>query len=207
MKKKKPAASERIALILALLGEGPKTSAELVERTDSTVKDVGNDLHRLKLVGKVKPAEERGGPWRLDGPAVSPLREEDDPAPPKPGPMLLSIADLVLDGLRGGPLSRGDLLEHVRPHLGGRDVGNLDAALGRLKQQGKIAKYEKLYRLGNGNKTPAEIRRNGQAMPEASALAGKPQVIRDLYELRDRIDLSIELLEGRIEIADVRRAR
>ncbi len=79
MKKRKATRDNTISpRVLACISEGPKTTAELIERGFHRGSVTGV-VRRLRDEGKIRQ-EAKGKPWRTNGPAVSPLREEDVPA-------------------------------------------------------------------------------------------------------------------------------
>ena len=135
MKKKSTvSAKECASLILTCLSEGPRTTAELVDKDLGSLSVIGSLMTRLKRAGKVSQ-EKKGAPWRLVREGASPPRTEEEPdleasAAPAPDGRKASVRALVLDALGGGSLDRADLLERIEPHLCGRSPANLDAALG-----------------------------------------------------------------------------
>jgi hypothetical protein len=124
-KKTQGLARERKARVLAVLGEGRKTTEEVGHQLGYGGKALGNDLQALKIAGKIDRDDAKR--WKLAG---------------------------------GSPIPEGDLLEDIVP----RDT--------------KPAKRRAKALKGNPWET-------------------KPAIVRDLYELVDRCQRAIAILEGR----------
>ncbi len=187
MKRKQTRDTERTARILAVISEGGNTTLDLVAKKLGTPSQVAGALTRLKIAGKIRQSE-RGSPWRTDSAGASPPREEDAPKEPAPAKLGANIRGMIVEALRGGPLSRADLFEQIRPHLNGRHEAGIDTAIAGLRRARQLSKADGMYRLGGADAPRARTRDSGE---------GKPAIIAALYEQRDRIDRAIRILEGK----------
>lgn len=200
MKQRTTTTGANQATILALLGEQPRSSRELAKALGVTNAKLTPVLADLKRQGKIASSGERNAPYRIHGHGFSSPREEDDPTPDTPKPTKLgpNLRSIILDALRGGPLSRGDIVEQVRPHLNGRNEAGVDAALGGLARAQLVHRDGGMYRLGAGASRD-EDRRATRASRRLAARAKEPTAgaLGLLYAERDRIDRAIAVLEGR----------
>lgn len=189
------------SLILALLSEGRKTVAELVEKTGKSLPSVKSCLKRLKSKGKI--ANVKYGLYRTHGPAVAPPREEDEPLEPE-GTLGLRL-EKALRFLERGPRR----LSEIKRELG-LSTGKAQNLLRRMRSAKLVEmtgdKSTAMWQLpGYRPQTVSTARpkfdKQEPARHEVAFLAAPSTVVTALLAQRERVVRDLDRIDRMLVIA------